>query len=174
MTTTAANHGTTLSLPNDTDILITRRFDAPAHIVFEAVTRPELVARWWCPQSRGEVVTCEADVRVGGTWRNVMRTTQGFTVGFHGTFLELDPPNRIVQTEIFDPFPDAGSTVTVTLVETNGTTLLTSHVSYPSREVRDQVIGSGMEGGMRESYLQLAALVAERAALHRSDTPATR
>lgn len=160
-TTTAAPDGTTLTLPNDTDILITRTFDAPARIVFEAVTRPELVARWWAPKSRGEVVSCEADVRVGGTWRNVMRTTGGQVVGFHGTFLELDPPHRIVQTEIFDPFPDAGSTVTVTLVETDGRTRLTSHVAYPSRAVRDMVIGSGMEGGMRESYLQLAAVVGE-------------
>jgi uncharacterized protein YndB with AHSA1/START domain len=157
-----ANHadGTTLELPTDREILITRAFNAPAHVVYEAITNPEYVKRWWAPKSRGEILSCDADVRVGGAWRNRMRTSNGYEVGFSGTFLELDPPHRIVQTEVFDPFPDAGSVVTVTLDEVAGCTTMTSRTLYPSKEVRDQVIASGMEGGMRESYLQLADLVA--------------
>ena len=159
MTTVARNETadrTKLELPADCEILISRTFSAPARIVFEAITRPEHVSQWWAPKSRGQMILCEADVRVGGTWRNVMRTRDGMEVGFHGTFLELVPHRRVVQTEIFDPFPEAVSTVTVTLTELNGSTKLESRVVYPSKEVRDQVIASGMEGGMRESYQQLA------------------
>jgi len=105
------------------------------------------------------MLVCEADVRVGGAWRNVMRASNGFEAAFHGTFLELDPPHRLVQTEIFEPFPDAVSTVTVTLTEADGRTLLENRVLYPSKEVRDQVLASGMADGMRESYLQLTERV---------------
>lgn len=159
MTPTGVADGTTLELPTDCEILITRTFDAPAHIVFEAITRPEHVSRWWAPKSRGSMVSCESDLRVGGAWRNVMRANNGYVVGFSGTFLEIETPIRIVQTEIFDPFPEAVSTVTVTLTEHAGRTTLTSRSVYPSKEVRDQVIASGMEDGMRESYLQLTELV---------------
>lgn len=155
-----ATDGTKLELPTDREILITRSFDAPARIVFEAITRPEHVRRWWAPKSRGEMLVCEVDVRVGGAWRYVMRTTRGMEVGFSGKILELEPPTRIVQTEIFDPFPDAVSVVTVTLTEVKGKTTLTSRVLYPSKEVRDQVLASGMEHGMRESYRQLTDVVA--------------
>jgi uncharacterized protein YndB with AHSA1/START domain len=156
---TAAD-GTTLELPSDTEILITRSFDAPAAIVFEAITKAEHIARWWAPKSRGAMVSCESDLRVGGKWRNVMRANDGYEVGFSGEYLELDPPHRIVQTEVFDPFPDAGSVITVTLTEQGERTTLTSHVRYPSKAIRDQVIASGMEHGMRESYLQLTDVVA--------------
>lgn len=154
--------GTTLELPADREILITRTFDAPARLVFVALTRPEHVRRWWAPKSRGEMVSCEIDFRVGGKWRYVMRA-RGFEIGFSGTFLEIEAPTRVVQTEIFDPFPDAPSTVTVLLAERDGKTTLTCRSVYPSKEVRDQVIASGMEGGMRESYLQLTAVVASLA-----------
>lgn len=151
--------GTTVELPSDREILTTRTFNAPIAIVFEAITRPDLVRRWWAPRSRGEMVLCEADLRVGGAWRNVMRAVNGFEAGFSGTFLELDAPTRIVQTEIFDPFPDAVSIVTVTLAEVEGKTTFQSRVVYPSRAIRDQVLATGMEDGMRESYLQLSELV---------------
>jgi uncharacterized protein YndB with AHSA1/START domain len=150
---------TTLELPGDAELLITRRFDAPARIVFEAISRPEHVRRWWAPRSRGEILVCEIDFRVGGAWRFKMRANQGFEVGFSGTFLEIAAPNRIVQTEVYDPFPDLGSVVTVTLTEAGGATTLTSHARYPSRAIRDQVLASGMEDGMRESYRQLAEVV---------------
>jgi uncharacterized protein YndB with AHSA1/START domain len=107
---------------------------------------------------------CEIDLRVGGTWRFQMKTVRGELVGFHGTYLEIDPPHRVVSTEIFDPFPDAGSTVTLTLEEKDGRTTMTQRSVYPSREVRDLVVSTGMEDGMRESMRQLAAVVAVLAA----------
>ncbi|MBL8717691.1 MAG: SRPBCC family protein [Myxococcales bacterium] len=154
-----SDDGTQLELPTDREILITRSFAAPARIVFEAITRPEHVRRWWAPRSRGEMLVCEVDFRVGGGWRYVMRTNSGMEVGFSGKFLEIEAPLRVVQTEIFDPFPDAASVVTVTLREAAGRTTLESRILYPSREVRDQVIATGMEHGMRESYRQLTEVV---------------
>lgn len=151
--------GTQMLLVGDTEIRITRTFDAPAAIVFDALHRPELVRQWWAPRSRGEMTLCEIDLRPGGTWRYRMRTRTGETVGFHGTYLEIDAPHRVVTTEIFDPFPDAAATVTVTLVEADGRTTMTQRCVYPSREVRDLVIQSGMEDGMRESLRQLTAVV---------------
>lgn len=154
-----SDDGTQLELPTDREILITRSFAAPARIVFEAITRPEHVRRWWAPRSRGEMLVCEVDFRVGGGWRYVMRTNSGMEVGFSGKFLEIEAPLRVVQTEIFDPFPDAASVVTVTLREAAGRTTLESRILYPSREVRDHVIATGMEHGMRESYRQLTEVV---------------
>ncbi len=154
------NDGTTLELPSDTEILITRSFQAPARIVFEAVTRPEHIRRWWAPKSRGEMTKCAVDLRVGGEWRFAMRTNHGMEVEFYGTYREIDAGTRIVQTEIFAPFPDVVAVVTLTLTERDGCTTLTSRSVYPSKEIRDQVIGSGMEDGMRESYRQLTDVVA--------------
>jgi uncharacterized protein YndB with AHSA1/START domain len=156
---TDRNDGTTLELPSDQEILITRAFDAPARIVFEAVTRPEHIRRWWAPRSRGEMTACSVDLRVGGEWRFAMQAKNGMNVEFYGTFREIDAPTRIVQTEIFAMFPDVVSVVTLTLTEKDGRTTLQSRVVYPSKDVRDQVIASGMEGGMRESYLQLTEVV---------------
>jgi uncharacterized protein YndB with AHSA1/START domain len=158
-TNEAANDGTTLTLPSDREILITRAFDAPARIVFEALTRPEHVRNWWAPKSRGAMLVCEIDFRVGGAWRYTMRTNDGYEVGFSGTFLEITAPSRVVQTEVFDPFPDAASTVTMELVEKDGKTTMTCRSLYPSAEIRDQVIATGMEDGMRESYRQLTDVV---------------
>jgi uncharacterized protein YndB with AHSA1/START domain len=155
-----SDDATRLELPSEREILISRTFRAPASIVFEAVTKPEHVRHWWAPKSRGEMITCEVDFRVGGKWRYTMRAGRGFEVGFSGTFLEISAPTKVVQTEIFDPFPDAVSTVTMQLAETGAETTLTVRSVYPSREIRDQVIASGMEDGMRESYRQLAAVVA--------------
>lgn len=151
--------GTTLELPSDREILITRSFAAPASLVFDAITKPELIRRWWAPRSRGEMLVCEVDLRVGGRWRFVMRASKGQEVGFSGEFFSISP-TEIVQSEIFDPFPDAPARVTVTLTERGGTTVLTNRSLYPSKEVRDMVIASGMESGMRESMLQLSDVVA--------------
>lgn len=152
--------GTTLELPSDREILITRSFAAPARLVFEAVSKPEHVKRWWAPRSRGVMVECDIDLRVGGKYRYMMRANQGgMEVGFSGKFLELDAPHRMVLTEVFDPFPDSPAMVTITLTESAGTTKLTNLSRYPSKEVRDMVIASGMEGGMRESMLQLTEVV---------------
>src|SRR5688572_5782943 len=107
------NDGTTVELVGEAEIHITRTFNAAASIVFDALHRPENVRRWWSPKSRGEMTVCEIDLRIGGSWRFQMRTMGGDVVGFHGTYLEVDAPRRVVSTEIFDPFPDAGATVTL-------------------------------------------------------------
>ena len=111
---TSNRHGSAvITLPSDTEILITRSFDAPAALVYKAITTPELVKRWWgFDTSVWEV--CEIDLRVGGQWRYVIKE-HDMEVGFHGEYHELDAPHRIVSTEVFEGFPDAGSVNTVTL-----------------------------------------------------------
>lgn len=156
---TKTDDGTQMFTPSDREILITRSFRAPARIVFEALTKPEHVRRWWAPRSRGEMLTCEVDFRVGGRWRYTMRANAGFEVGFSGTFLTIEAPLKVAQTEVFDPFPDAVSTVTMTLEEQGPITAMRVLLVYPSKDVRDQVIGTGMEDGMRESYRQLTEVV---------------
>ena len=152
MTARAGSGAATVTLPTDDRILITREFDAPRHLVYRAWTTPELVRRWWNAK-RGEVTICEIDLRVGGDWRYVMVTEDGFEVGFHGEFREIVPDERIVSTEIYEGAPpEAGGTLnTLTLSETDGRTLLTILVEAPSKEVRDAIIESGMEAGMQDA-----------------------
>lgn len=161
MMTTHRHGSAEITLPSDTEILITRRFDAPADALFRAYTEPELVQRWWGFET-SEWLVCEIDLRVGGTWRYVTREEGGFEVGFHGTYLELDAPHRLVSTEAFEgvPDPDGSAAVnTVTLDEADGVTTLTVLCRYPSREVRDAVIESGMESGLQVSYDRMEDLV---------------
>ena len=152
MTARAGSGAATVTLPTDDQILITREFDAPRHLVYRAWTTPELVRRWWNAK-RGEVTICEIDLRVGGDWRYVMVTEDGFEVGFHGEFREIVPDERIVSTEIYEGAPpEAGGTLnTLTLSETDGRTLVTILVQAPSKEVRDAIIESGMEAGMQDA-----------------------
>ena len=145
-----------LELPRDNEILLRREFAASKAHVYLAITTPELVRRWRAPRSRGEMTHCTIDLRVGGRWRYEMRTTTGFVVGFSGEYLEIDGPDRVVCTEVFDLAPDFPSMVTSTLEERGGRTTLTVRSVYPSREIRDQVLATGMEHGARESYDQLA------------------
>ena len=143
----------TVTLPTEEQILITREFDAPAHLVYQAWTTPELVKRWWNAK-RGEVTVAEIDLRVGGTWRYVMVTPDGYEVGFHGEYREIVPNERIVSTEAFEgaPDPDANATLnTLTLTEEDGRTTLTVLVQAPSKEVRDAIVESGMETGMQDA-----------------------
>src|SRR3984893_968550 len=146
-----------VTLPTDTQILITRDFEAPKHLVFKACTTPDLIKRWW-GGDRGEVTLAEVDLRVGGKWRYVMTANGGFEVGFHGVYREIIPNERIVSTEIFHGAPDAG--VTHTFTEKEGRTTLTMLMQLPSREIRDTIINTGMEGGMQESmdHLERVAL----------------
>ena len=139
-----------VTLPGDEQILITREFDAPKHLVYKAWTTPELVRRWWNAK-RGEVTTCEIDLRVGGTWRYVMVTPDGMEVGFHGEFREIVPNERIVSTEVFEGMPDAAALNTLTLAERDGRTTLTILVEHSSKEHRDGHINSGMEAGMQDA-----------------------
>jgi uncharacterized protein YndB with AHSA1/START domain len=143
----------TVALPADDQILITREFDAPKHLVYKAWTTPELVRRWWHAK-RGEVTLAEIDLRVGGTWRFVAVTADGFEVAFHGEYREIVPNERIVSTEVYEmpENPDAEGTVnTITFAEADGRTMLTVHVQAPSKEVRDAIIDSGMEAGMQDA-----------------------
>ena len=140
-----------VTLPTDEQILITREFDAPRHLVYKAYTTPELVKRWWNAK-RGEVTVAEIDLRVGGTWRSVMVTDDGFEVAFHGEYREIVPNERLVSTELYEGVPDGEPTLnTLTLTETDGRTTMTILVEAPSREVRDAIIDSGMEAGMQDA-----------------------
>ena len=150
----ATTSGTaTVTLPADDQILITREFAAPRHLVYRAWTTPELVKRWWSGQ-RGEVTLVEIDLRVGGRWRYVMVTPDGFEVAFHGEYRELVPNERIVSTEVYEGAPggdENGTLNAATFSEAEGRTTLEILVQAPSREIRDAIIDSGMEGGMQEA-----------------------
>ncbi|MGI9029757.1 MAG: SRPBCC family protein [Ilumatobacteraceae bacterium] len=157
-TTTPNRHGSAVvTLPTDTQILITRTFDAPAELVFKALTTPELVKCWWGFDTSVWKV-CEIDLRVGGAWRYVI-VDADMEVGFHGEYREIDAPHRIVSTEVFEGFPDAGSVNTVTLHEVDGATTMTTLVQHESQDHRDGHIASGMEGGMQVSFDRLEDLV---------------
>ena len=151
-------HGSAvITLPSDTEILITRIFDAPAELIFKALTTPDLVKRWWGFET-SEWLVCDIDLRVGGEWRYVIRE-RDMEVGFHGEYHELDAPHRIVSTEIFEGFPDAGSVNTMTLDEVDGVTTMTTLVQHELPEHRDGQLASGMEGGMQISFDRLEDLV---------------
>jgi uncharacterized protein YndB with AHSA1/START domain len=140
----------TVTLPTDEQILITREFDAPKHLVYEAWTTPEHVKRWWNAR-RGEVTIAEIDLRVGGKWRYAMVTEDGFEVAFHGEFREIVPNERIVSTEVYEGMPDAEAVNTLTLTEVDGRTTMTILVQHTSKEHRDAHIESGMEAGMQDA-----------------------
>jgi uncharacterized protein YndB with AHSA1/START domain len=139
----------TVTLPTAKQILITREFDAPRHLVYRAWTTPELVKRWWSG-NRGETTLVEIDLRVGGTWRCVMVTDGGFEVAFHGEYREILPKERIVSTEVYEGMPEGEALNTVTFTETDGRTTLTVLVQHTSKEARDAHINSGMAAGMQE------------------------
>jgi uncharacterized protein YndB with AHSA1/START domain len=139
-----------VTLPTETQILITRDFDAPRHLVYKAWTTPDLIKRWWSGD-RGTVTLAEVDLRVGGTWRYVMTANQGFEVAFHGEYREIVPNERIVSTEVFEGMPDAPALTTNTFTEKDGRTTLTMLVEHSSKVFRDAHVNSGMEGGMQES-----------------------
>ena len=139
-----------VTLPTDEQILITREFDAPRHLVYRAWTEPELVGRWWSG-NRGEVTVAEVDLRVGGSWRYVMVTDDGFEAAFHGEYHEIVPNERIVATEVYEGMPEVEALNTVTFAEADGRTTLTMLVEHASKEARDAHMASGMEAGMREA-----------------------
>jgi uncharacterized protein YndB with AHSA1/START domain len=150
--------------PSDTEITLTRLFDAPRDLVWEAMSKPEHVRRWWgILDEHHSVPVCEIDLRVGGKWRFVGRGPQGDMPAFYGEYLEIDPPGRIVFTEIFAPFPDNGSVVTSLLTEENGRTRLTVTARYDSKATRDMVLQTGMEKGAAISYDRLEEVARELA-----------
>jgi uncharacterized protein YndB with AHSA1/START domain len=143
----------TVTLPTDEEILITREFNAPRHLVYKAWTTPELIRRWWAGR-RGEMKIVDIDLRVGGTWRYVMIAHGEHEVAFHGEYREIVPDERIVTTEVYEgaPPPPEGEDVlnVITFTEADGRTLLELLVKTPSREVRDVIVNSGMELGLQE------------------------
>src|SRR5215212_3118295 len=147
-----------VSLPTDTEISITRLFDAPKASVWEAVTRPEHLMRWWGPESC-PLVSAEVDLRVGGKWRYVARTDDGQELAWSGEYRAIDAPNGLTSTERFEPFPDAESVNTMTLTEHDGVTTLHTLVRHTSKQHRDGHIGSGMEGGMQQTFNRLDQLL---------------
>jgi uncharacterized protein YndB with AHSA1/START domain len=152
MVAVTGSRSAVLTFPADDQILVTREFDAPKHLVYRAVTEPELVKRWWNAK-RGEVTVAEIDLRVGGKWRSAMVTPDGFEVAFHGEYLEIVPNERVVQTEAYEGAPEAGATTnTMTLEEKEGRTTITVLIQCPSKKVRDAIVESGMEDGLQDAY----------------------
>lgn len=147
-----------VTTPSEREIVMTRVFDAPRHLVFEAFSKPELLKRWFGPRG-WTLELCEVDFRVGGSFRFVLRGPDGSKMGMRGLYREIVPPERSVHMESFDDYPGE-SQVTGVFTEQAGKTTLTVTVLYPSREVRDAVIKSGMEHGAAESYDRLAELLA--------------
>ena len=152
-----------LTAPTDREIVMTRTFDAPRELVFEAWTRPDLVKRWLYGPEEWKLAVCDIDLKVGGALRFVWRHTDGRTMGMSGVYREIAPPERLVFTELFDEDWTGGETVvTMVFTERAGKTTMTQTVLYSSRAARDAVLKSGMERGMVQSYDRLAELLASQ------------
>jgi uncharacterized protein YndB with AHSA1/START domain len=145
-------NGTTVERKSARELVITRTFNGPTRIVFEAWTKPELLKRWWVPKSAGvSLLSCEADVRAGGRYRFEIGREGSKPMAFFGRYLEVTPPSRLVWT---NEESDEGAVTTVTFEEKDGKTLLVMHELYPSKEALDAAI-AGMGGGMSETFDQL-------------------
>jgi len=150
-------HRTTIEKPSERELVVTRTFDAPARVVFEAWTQPELMKQWWAPKSMGvPLLSCEMDVRVGGGYRLTFGHDAASSFAFYGKYLEAEPGSRLVWTN--DESEDAAVT-TVTFEDKQGQTLLVLHELYPTTAARDEAC-AGMEGGTPEQFAQLDALLA--------------
>ena len=152
-----------VTTPSEREIAMSRVFDAPRHLVFEAYTKPELLKRWLGVRGGWSLAVCEVDLRVGGAYRYVWRGPDREEMGMGGVFREVVPGERIVATEKFDhSWYPGGAVSTVTLVEQGGKTTLTLSVCYESREARDAVLKSPMKEGVEEGFDKLAELLAGR------------
>lgn len=151
-----------VTLPSDCEVLLTRVFDAPRELVWQAFTKPELLKRWFGPRG-WSLVVCEVDLRVGGGWRYVLQGPEGQKMGMRGVYREIVPPERSVHVESFDDYPGE-SIVTAVFTEEGGKTTFNATVRYPSQEVRDIVVQMGMEHGAAETYDKLAEMLAGSAA----------
>lgn len=147
------------------EIVMTRDFDAPRELVFDALTKPELVKQWLLGPSGWSMPVCEIDLKVGGTYRYVWRRdSDGTEMGMDGVYREIVPPERIVHTESFDdPWYPGEAVITTALIEKGGRTTLTATMLYESREARDAVLASPMESGVAQSYDRLEKLLASMA-----------
>lgn len=164
-------HKMDIELCSDRQIRLTRVFEAPAEFVFRAWTEPRFVRRWWiCDSDGSSMPRCEVDLKVGGHWHWVTQVGP-HAFGFYGTYQEIERPNRLVYTENFDPTaslelvsfeaadPSSGSLVVLELIEKDGRTVAISTATYPSQEIRDLVLSTGMENGAALAYDRLAELV---------------
>jgi uncharacterized protein YndB with AHSA1/START domain len=152
------NAGTlAVATPTPRQIVLTRVFDAPRALVFDAFTKPELLKRWFGPRG-WSLIVCEMDLRVGGQFCFVLRSPEGNQMGIRGTYREIDPPHRSVHTERFDDLAGESEVMTE-LTECEGKTVLTATITYTSQEIRDTIIKSGMEHGAAESYDRLSELL---------------
>ena len=156
------SRSTTVEKTSDREVVVTRTFDAPARLVFEAWSNPELFRKWWVPRSMGMTLrSCEMDVRTGGTYRLVFGEDAANTFAFFGTYLDVVPDQRIVWTN--EEGGDAGSITSVTLEERDGRTLLVMREVYPTKEALDEA-GTGAQDATHETFAQLDELLAELAA----------
>lgn len=154
----------TVTMPSDRELVITRVFDAPRALVWEALTKPEHVRRWYGPR-RLTLAVCEMDLRVGGHWRYVMCEPDGSgEYAFSGVYRAIEPPERLESTEVYEGMPGTDYLATVTLEEHAGQTTLRTHLLYQAPEHRDGHVASGMEAGMNETYDRLAELLPALAA----------
>jgi uncharacterized protein YndB with AHSA1/START domain len=155
----AMTNRTTAERKSDRELVVTRTFNAPARIVFEAWTTPELLTRWWAPKSFGvSFLSCEADVRTGGTYRFVFgHAASEQPMAFFGRYLEVTPPSRLVWTN--DEGGEDGAVTTVTFEDRGGETLVVVHDLYPSKEALDAAIASGSTSGFDETFTQLDELL---------------
>ena len=154
-----------VTTPTDCEIVLTRVFDAPRNMVFDAFTKPELLKRWFGPRG-WNLVTCEVDFRVGGKWRFILQGPDNRKMGMYGVYREIDAPKRTVHMESFDDFPGE-SQVTSVWIEQDGKTTLIATVLAASKEARDAVLESGMEHGAAETYDRLAELLASQQELQK-------
>ena len=155
---TPTKNGTTMERKSERELVVTRTINGPARIVFEAFTKPELLKRWWAPKSFGvSLLSCEADVRVGGRYRFVFSHGDSKPMEFFGRYIEVTPHSRLVWTN--DEGDDGGAVTTVTFEEQVGKTLLVMHELYPSKEALDGAMASGEKGGMSETFEQLDELL---------------
>ena len=157
MKTVTSSATATVTMPTDEEILITREFDAPKHLVYKAWTTPEIVRRWWSGQ-RGAMTVVEIDLRVGGTWRYVMEAEGGYEVAFHGEYREIVAEERIVTTEVYEAMPESEALNIVKFSEADGRTTVTLLMQLESKDVRDMILSSGMEVGMQEQLDLLEAV----------------
>jgi len=156
---TKTKYETTLTLPSDREILMTRKFEAPREVVWETLTDPELIPKWW-GFARDATEVKKMDVRPGGKWQYITRTSGGEVVDFHGEYREVKRPERLVYTFLFGDMEPGDGFVEITLVEQGGVTELRDRGYFNSKEERDAVIASGMESGARETYERLSELLA--------------
>jgi uncharacterized protein YndB with AHSA1/START domain len=151
-----------VTTPSDREIAMTRVFNAPRQLVFDCFTKPELLKRWGMGPRDWTLTGCEIDLRVGGAYRYVITRNTGETMGIRGIYLEIVVPDRIVQSEQFDQAWYPGENrITSTFVEAAGKTTFTQTCLFDSKEIRDTVLKTGMEGGVSISYDRLAEFLAE-------------